>query len=51
LIGEDTHNGFTSHLYDALCRKKIKAFIDYELERGDEISPSLLRAIEGSKIA
>ncbi|KAK2639901.1 hypothetical protein Ddye_027696 [Dipteronia dyeriana] len=49
--GEDTRYGFTSHLYDALCRKKIETFIDYRLERGDEISPALLGAIEGSKIA
>ncbi|KAK2639892.1 hypothetical protein Ddye_027687 [Dipteronia dyeriana] len=50
--GEDTRYGFTSHLYDALCRKQIETFIDDDkLERGDEISPALLRAIEGSKIA
>ena len=50
--GEDTRKGITSHLYKALCQKQIKAFIDnHELERGDKISPALLRAIEGSKIA
>ncbi|KAK2639896.1 hypothetical protein Ddye_027691 [Dipteronia dyeriana] len=50
--GEDTRYGFTSHLYDALCRNQIETFIDDDkLERGDEISPALLRAIEGSKIA
>ncbi|XP_031284343.1 disease resistance-like protein DSC1 [Pistacia vera] len=49
--GEDTRKGFTSHLHAALCRTKIKTFIDDELERGDEISPSLLYAIEGSKIS
>ena len=50
--GEDTRHSFTSHLYDALCRKQIETFIDDDkLERGDEILPALLRAIEGSKIA
>ncbi|XP_044475740.1 disease resistance-like protein DSC1 [Mangifera indica] len=49
--GEDTRDGFTSHLNAALCRRKIETFIDYELKRGDEISPSLLKAIEGSKIS
>ena len=50
--GEDTRDGFTGHLYDALCRKKIETFIDNDkLERGDEISPALLGGIRGSKIA
>ncbi|XP_031251185.1 disease resistance-like protein DSC1 [Pistacia vera] len=49
--GEDTRNAFTSHLNAALCRRKIKTFIDDEIKRGDEISPSLLYAIEGSKIS
>ena len=49
--GEDTRNNFTSHLYAALCRKQIKAYIDEnDLKRGDEISPALLRAIEESKL-
>ena len=50
--GEDTRDNFTSHLYAALCRKKIETFIDEEeLEIGDEISPALLMAINASKIA
>lgn len=50
--GEDTRDNFTSHLFAALLRKKLKAFIDEELlERGDEISPALLKAIEESKIS
>ncbi|XP_044504964.1 disease resistance protein RPP2B-like isoform X2 [Mangifera indica] len=49
--GVDTRNNFTSHLAAALCRKKIRAFIDYEFDRGEEISPSLLKAIEQSKIS
>ncbi|CAK7322475.1 unnamed protein product [Dovyalis caffra] len=49
--GEDTRFGFTSYLYDALKRKQILTFIDNELVRGEEISPSLLKAIEESKLS
>ncbi|XP_044475985.1 disease resistance protein RPV1-like [Mangifera indica] len=49
--GEDTRDNITSHLNAALRRRKIVTFIDDELVRGDEISPSLLNAISGSKIS
>ncbi|CAL9022937.1 unnamed protein product [Prunus brigantina] len=49
--GEDTRDNFTSHLYAALLRKNIDTYIDHRLERGDEIAPALLKAIERSKIA
>ncbi|KAK9200167.1 hypothetical protein WN944_015363 [Citrus x changshan-huyou] len=49
--GEDTRDNFTSHLYAALCRKKIEIFVDNQLKRGGEISTSLLDASEGSKIS
>ncbi|XP_024026391.1 disease resistance-like protein DSC1 [Morus notabilis] len=50
--GEDTRNTFTSHLYSALERKKIKTYIDEKsLERGDKISPALVEAIWKSKIS
>lgn len=49
--GVDTRESFTSHLYAALCKKKIDTYIDYRLERGDEISPALLEAIEESKLS
>ncbi|XP_044511582.1 disease resistance protein RPV1-like [Mangifera indica] len=49
--GEDTRNGFTSHLYAALCRREIKTFIDDGLRIGDRIPSSLVEAIEGSKIS
>ncbi|KAK2657299.1 hypothetical protein Ddye_010351 [Dipteronia dyeriana] len=48
--GGDTRYNFTSHLHEALCNKKIQTFIDYELRRGDEISPSLIKAIEDSHL-
>ncbi|XP_054782166.1 toll/interleukin-1 receptor-like protein [Prosopis cineraria] len=50
--GEDIRNSFASHLYAALRQAGIHAFMDdKELERGEEISRSLLQAIEGSQIA
>nr|XP_048320059.1 toll/interleukin-1 receptor-like protein [Ziziphus jujuba var. spinosa] len=50
--GEDTRNGFASYLYGALSAKQISTFMDdHELERGDEISPTLRKAIEESKIS
>jgi hypothetical protein len=49
--GEDTRKTFTSHLHAALKRVEIATFIDYNLERGDEISGTLLRAIEDAKLS
>ena len=49
--GEDTRYNITSHLHKALCNKQIDTFIDYKLNRGDEISASLLEAIEKSQIS
>jgi len=50
--GEDTRRNFTSHLYDALSRKKVETFIDNnDLKKGDEISPALIKAIEESHVS
>nr|ACR19031.1 TIR-NBS-LRR-type disease resistance-like protein [Pyrus x bretschneideri] len=50
--GEDTRNGFTSHLHAALQNWGFDAFIDEDnLKRGGEIKPELLRAIEESRIS
>ncbi|KAL5843250.1 hypothetical protein ACOSQ4_009208 [Xanthoceras sorbifolium] len=50
--GEDTRNNFTDHLYAALDQKGIYTFRDDErLERGKEISPELLEAIESSRFS
>ncbi|KAG5224310.1 TMV resistance protein [Salix suchowensis] len=50
--GEDTRKQFTDHLYSALIQAGIHTFRDdNELPRGEEISPQLLRAIEGSRIS
>ena len=49
--GEDIRHGFLSHLAKAFHQKKINAFLDDKLQRGGEIWPSLVRAIEGSSIS
>ncbi|CAL0329618.1 unnamed protein product [Lupinus luteus] len=50
--GEDTRNGFTGNLYNTLSQRGIHTFIDDEgLRRGEEITPTLLKAIEESRIA
>ncbi|XP_008455228.3 disease resistance protein RPV1-like isoform X1 [Cucumis melo] len=49
--GEDTRSNFTSHLNMALRQRGINVFIDDKLSRGEEISASLLEAIEESKIS
>ncbi|CAL5186047.1 unnamed protein product [Lathyrus oleraceus] len=50
--GEDTRASFTSHLHASLQNARINVFKDdHSLQRGEDISTSLLRAIEGSLIS
>ncbi|MED6221036.1 hypothetical protein PIB30_050619 [Stylosanthes scabra] len=50
--GQDTRKGFTGSLYNALHQRGIHTFIDDEgLKPGEEITPSLLNAIDDSRIA
>ncbi|CAN6554464.1 unnamed protein product [Malus baccata var. baccata] len=49
--GEDTRRGITSHLHQALEQRKIETYIDYRLQRGEEIGPALVEAIERSRIS
>jgi len=49
--GADTRKGFTSHLYDALKRSQIDAYIDNKLDGGEKIEPALLERIEESFIS
>ena len=50
--GKDTRNNFTDHLYAALNQKGVYTFRDdKKLERGEHISPVLLKAIEDSLFA
>lgn len=47
--GEDTRHSFTKNLYDSLVRNGVRVFRDDDaLDRGDEIAPSLLEAIDDS---
>ena len=48
--GENTREGFTSHLYKALSHKGIYTFIDDKLPRGEEISEELIQARKNSSI-
>jgi hypothetical protein len=49
--GSDTRYGFTGNLHKDLRKKGIRTFIDdRELQGGDEITPSLFKAIEESRI-
>ncbi|XP_028756327.1 disease resistance-like protein DSC1 [Neltuma alba] len=48
--GEDTRSNFTSHLHEALLRNQIDTYIDSRLEKGDEVWPSLEKAIEDSTL-
>ncbi|XP_044474598.1 disease resistance-like protein DSC1 [Mangifera indica] len=49
--GEDTRITFASTLHGVLKRENIDVFIDDELNRGEEISLSLVSAIEESMIS
>jgi hypothetical protein len=49
--GKDIRGDFLSHLIEAFRQKKVKAFVDDELKRGDEIPQSLIRGIQGSLIS
>ncbi|KAK2431719.1 TMV resistance protein N [Trifolium repens] len=50
--GEDTRHSFTGNLYHALSQRGFKTFMDDGgLDTGDQISPSLLNAIEASRLS
>jgi len=49
--GKDIREDFLSHLIEAFRRKILKAFVNDELKRGDEIPQSFVRGIEGSIIS
>ncbi|MED6113046.1 hypothetical protein PIB30_067397 [Stylosanthes scabra] len=48
--GEDTRNGFTSHLHSALRRNHIDTFIDYRIPKGGAVWDDLVDAIRNSKL-
>lgn len=50
--GEDTRKNFTDHLYTALVRNEIVTYKDdEEIDRGNDISPELLKAIQYSRLS
>ncbi|KAM5566629.1 hypothetical protein ABKV19_014999 [Rosa sericea] len=50
--GEDTRETITKNLYEALQRRGVRVFLDNDgLDRGDDIGPTLLEAIEDSAAA
>ncbi|XP_057745378.1 disease resistance protein RPV1-like [Arachis stenosperma] len=50
--GEDSRRTTASHLYNSLTQAGLYVFRDdEELQKGDQISPSLIRAIEASRIS
>ncbi|KAJ6918252.1 hypothetical protein NC651_012477 [Populus alba x Populus x berolinensis] len=49
--GTNTRNSFTSHLYHALQRNQIDAYIDDRLDGGEKIEPAILERIEESNIS
>jgi hypothetical protein len=49
--GEDTRNGFTGFLYQTLRDKGFNTFIDDGIQKGEEISAKLLKAIKSSRIS
>ena len=49
--GEDTRKIITSHLYHALFQAELATYIDYRLQKGEEISQALIEAIEESQVS
>jgi hypothetical protein len=50
--GEDTRFSFVSHLHAALSNAGVNTFLDdKKLEKGAELGPELLSAIQGSRIS
>ncbi|CAJ2663627.1 unnamed protein product [Trifolium pratense] len=48
--GDDTRSGFTSHLDAALKRSYFETYIDYRIEKGDQVWAELEKAIIDSNL-
>ncbi|WJX86404.1 hypothetical protein P8452_68717 [Trifolium repens] len=48
--GDDTRASFTSHLHDALKRKYLETYIDYRIEKGNQVWAELEKAIQDSTL-
>ncbi|KAK7401201.1 hypothetical protein VNO78_12523 [Psophocarpus tetragonolobus] len=51
IVSKNTRANFTSYLYEALKQKGVETYIDYWLERGEEISLAVIKAIKDSHIS
>lgn len=49
--GQDTRYNFVDHLFSALHHKGINTFIDNDIIKGQELSSTLVAAIEASSIS
>ena len=49
--GKDKRRNFSTHLYEALVQKKVETYVDEDIEKGDEISTALMKAIEDSRVS
>nr|WIL60040.1 nodulation protein [Melilotus officinalis] len=49
--GEDTRRTFVAYLHDNLSKAGINTYIDNRLQKGTELGPELLAAIDGSRIS
>ncbi|KAK2406395.1 disease resistance protein RUN1 [Trifolium repens] len=50
LEGDDTRAGFTSHLHAALNRSYLETYIDYRIEKGNQVWTELVEAIKDSTL-
>ncbi|XP_058750351.1 disease resistance protein RLM3-like [Vicia villosa] len=48
--GDNTRAGFTSHLYEALCRTSFQTYIDYKIQKGNDVWEELVKAIKQSTL-
>ncbi|KAK2362654.1 disease resistance protein RUN1 [Trifolium repens] len=48
--GDDTREGFTSHLHAALKRSYLETYIDYMIEKGNQVWAELVEAIKDSTL-
>ncbi|MCH80753.1 TIR-NBS-LRR resistance protein, partial [Trifolium medium] len=48
--GEDTRVGFTGHLHAALKRSYLETYIDYRIEKGNQVWAELVEAIKDSTL-
>ncbi|AET01614.2 disease resistance protein RUN1 [Medicago truncatula] len=49
--GEDTRSTFTAQLYQTLKKENIITYIDENLNKGEEVGPALVQAIQESRMS